>query len=38
MPTDLVERYASKFKVLWKDIYQLHSEFNSLAEINKEEL
>lgn len=38
MPTDKVEKYAVKFKLLWKDIYQLHSEFNSLSMIEIQEI
>lgn len=38
MPTEQVERYAAKFKLLWKDVYQLHSEFNSLVEIQIQDL
>lgn len=38
MPTDEVKHYATKFKLTWRQIYQLDSEFKSLIKIEDQEI
>ena len=38
MPTELIQHYASKFKLTWRQVYQLDAEFQSLVKIECQEL
>jgi hypothetical protein len=33
MPTDQIQRYATKFKLSWRQIYHLDAQFQSLVKI-----
>ncbi len=37
MTADQVEKLSTKFGLIWKDIYELHSEYNSYVGISIEE-
>ena len=38
MPTDQIQRYASKFKIEWKEVYLLDSKFQALVKVELQEL
>jgi len=37
MPATEVEKLSTKFGLVWKDIYELHSEYNSYVGISIQE-
>lgn len=38
MPTDHVQKFATKFKLPWREIYHLDAQFQSLVKIECQEI